>query len=200
MTIKDLAAEIGVSHQAVYKRLGAHGIKLEKLKDRKTGQLTEEGKCIILQLYSAQTSPDEESTAPLPTDQSVPGNEDHGHEETDLPAVKEEAEQLHSQIEKLKKQIALLNDEVESLKSNSDWLRKEAGRLRNQVETMQAREKALIDERDFLRISLERSQQLQALTASKIPAPPPALPAGSMGSKIRNFFNRISLRKKQDQQ
>ena len=129
----------------------------------------------------------------------MPGNEDHGHEETDLPAVKEEAEQLHSQIEKLKKQIALLNDEVESLKSNSDWLRKEAGRLRNQVETMQAREKALIDERDFLRISLERSQQLQALTASKIPAPPPALPAGSMGSKIRNFFNRISPRKKQDQ-
>ena len=54
----------------------------------------------------------------------------------------------------------------------------EVEKLRNQVATLEEKEKALTEERDFLRLSLERSQQLQAITAAKIPNPPPALPAG----------------------
>ena len=146
MTIKDIAAAAGLSHQAVYKRLKGRGVKLESIKDKATGELTEEGERLVREIFSLQDEPGE--AAPPP------------------PAAEEKAApvEVESEVERLRNQVAELSAEVE--------------KLRNQVATLEDKEKALTDERDFLRLSLERSQQLQAITAQKIPNPPPALTAG----------------------
>ena len=47
----------------------------------------------------------------------------------------------------------------------------EVEKLRNQVATLE-------NERDFLRVTLEREQQLHGITLTKIPTPPTALPEG----------------------
>ena len=164
MTIKDIAAAAGLSHQAIYKRLKARGVKLESIKIKGTGELTEEGEALIKELFSIKDQ--QEEAAPPP------------------PAAEEKAApaEVESEVEKLRNQVAGLNLEVE--------------KLRNQVENMEQREKALTEERDFLRLSLERSQQLQAITAQKIPNPPPALPAGGDQQQRRGLFGWIRRRDK----
>lgn len=56
MTIKELAKELGRSHQAVYKKLGNAGIDLNTLKNPTTGELTTEGKKIVRELYSSKAT------------------------------------------------------------------------------------------------------------------------------------------------
>lgn len=52
MTIKELSTKLKVSPQAIYKRLRAAGISVEGLKDKETGELTEEGKAAVMALFS----------------------------------------------------------------------------------------------------------------------------------------------------
>lgn len=51
MTIKELAQELGRSHQAVYKKVSKAGISLETLKRNGTSHLTEDGERIIRGLF-----------------------------------------------------------------------------------------------------------------------------------------------------
>ena len=139
MTIKEVAERTGLSHQAIYKKLKARGLSVSDLKDKATGQLSEEGERVIAELFSIQAEEPRE-----------------GDQEPEAPSVESEVAKLRNQVEKL-------TTEVE--------------KLRNQVETLEDKNKAITDERDYLRLALERSQQLQAITASKIPNPPPLLPA-----------------------
>ena len=161
MTIKEIAAAAGVSHQAIYKRLKARGVRLETLKDKTTGALTAEGEALIREMLNLKDQ--EETAAPPP------------------PAAEEKA--APAEVEKeLRNQVERLNLEVE--------------RLRNQVAALEEKEKALTDERDFLRLSLERSQQLQAITAQKIPNPPPALAAGVEQEPRRGLFGWLRRKDK----
>lgn len=65
MTIKDVAARTGLSHQAIYKRLKANGLSVSDLKDKASGQLTEEGERILAEMFSIQA---EESAPEEPTE------------------------------------------------------------------------------------------------------------------------------------
>ena len=165
MTIKDVAARAGLSHQAIYKKIKARGVSLESIKIKGTGELTAEGEALMRELFNLQDQEEREAPPPVAAEP-----------ETAPPG---EVERLRNQVEKLNAQVAELNNEVE--------------KLRNQVATGEAREKALADERDFLRVSLERSQQLQAITAAKIPNPPPALPSGDQQPErgLRAWWRRI---------
>lgn len=145
MTIKDVAAKTGLSHQAIYKRLKARGFSVSDLKDKATGQLTEEGERVLVELFSIQA--EEEPTV-----------DDDSSQASTEPTVEVETE-----VEKLRNRVDELTTEVE--------------KLRNHVETLEATNTVLVGERDYLRLALERSQQLQMVTASKIPNPPPLLPA-----------------------
>lgn len=64
----------------------------------------------------------------------------------------------------------------------------EVEKLRNQVETLEGQVKTLTDERDFLRVTLEHSQQLQAATLAKVPSAP-ALPPPRGG--LRGWWARL---------
>ena len=124
MTIRDIAQQTGLTHQAVYKRLKANGVTLDTLKDKQTGQFTPEGEAVIRDLFAlANTANATDAT----------------------------------EVARLTTQVAELTTEVE--------------KLRNQVATLE-------NERDFLRVTLEREQQLHGITLTKIPTPPTALPEG----------------------
>ena len=124
MTIKEVAQRTGLTHQAIYKRLKAHGVKLETLKDKATGHFTPEGEAVIMELFA-------------------------------IDAPEKPAEKADS-------------TEVE--------------KLRNQVATVES-------ERDYLRGALEREQQLQAMTLTKLP---PALPpSDEEKQRRRTWWDRI---------
>lgn len=54
MTIREVAQQAGLSHQAVYKKIKARGYQLDALRDKETGQLTEEGEAVIKELFPAK--------------------------------------------------------------------------------------------------------------------------------------------------
>lgn len=54
MTIKDFAKLRGVSCQSVYQKLKKAGLDVSTLKDRETGQLTEDGQAQLENLYSSE--------------------------------------------------------------------------------------------------------------------------------------------------
>lgn len=70
-------------------------------------------------------------------------------------------------------------DELERLTTEVDRLTRRVDELTTALTTAEARALALQDERDYLRGALDKAQQLQALTASKLPNPPPVLTDGS---------------------
>ena len=77
---------------------------------------------------------------------------------------------------------------------DSTQLEAEVAELRNQVANLQGQVDALIGERDFLRATLERCQQLQAVTLAKLPTPPPALTDGEDRKRL-SFWQRLTRRK-----
>ena len=159
MTVKDFAALAGVSHQAIYKKLKGRGVSLDAIKDKETGQLTQEGETLLREIYSLSGQQESSEEAASETTEAAPPAEEQAGK-------------------KLRNQVAELEKEVE--------------RLRNQVATLEEKEKALTEERNFLRMSLERSQQLQALTASKIPNLAPGLPAGGdQAHGLRGWWQRL---------
>ena len=139
MTIKEVAQQTGLSHQAIYKRLKSRGIKLDEIRDKTTGLISPEGEILIAELFPVTSSnPPEEKKA------------------------------VSTEVEKLRNQVAELTTEVE--------------KLRNQVATLE-------NERDFLRVTLEREQQLNGIALSKLP---PALPpAEEERGKLRSWWDRV---------
>lgn len=92
MTIREVAQLTGLSHQAIYKRLKAHGVKLETLKDKATGQFTPEGEAAILELFNLD-KPVEKEVA------------------TDVEKLRNRITELENEVEKLRNQVATLEDE-----------------------------------------------------------------------------------------
>ena len=80
-----------------------------------------------------------------------------------------------------------VDNQVEKLKA-------EVERLKNEVEKLSTELSTIKEDRDFLRITLEREQHLQALTISKLPAPPLALPSGEKKG-LRGWFARWRRKK-----
>ena len=60
MTLKEYAASIGVSVQAVYKRLKANGLNLDALRDKETGHLTDEGLKEVEKLFNLDSTKSED--------------------------------------------------------------------------------------------------------------------------------------------
>ena len=102
MTIKEVAQITGLSHQAIYKKIKSHGLKVETLKDKKTGVFTEEGEKQIRELFSIDNSCQ-------PVDKRV--------EKVDN-ELSTEVEKLRTQVEALEKQITALTEERDFLRTS----------------------------------------------------------------------------------
>jgi hypothetical protein len=165
MTIKEIAARTGLSQQAIYKRIKGHGIRIADLRDGKGG-LTAEGEELLAELFNLDLPPRDpkpEETAP-----ENPAQENQGDHQEQQESHEEPHDHQGNQGDQ---------DQQEQPKEAGSDL--EVALLRERIASLEAKVSALTEERDFLRVSLERSQQLQALTAAKIPNPPPAITDGS---------------------
>lgn len=143
MTIKELAQELGVSHQAVYKKLTKNGIKLDALKNPRTGEITPDGEKTIRGLFAPQQET-EASTTKAESQVS-----------TGSPDVASEVET----------KLQELNNEVESL-------RHDLTDARHRAELAEMRATAAEGERDFLRAQLDNAIKANALASMKRLAPP----------------------------
>ena len=101
MTVKEYAKSIGLSPQAVYKKLNRSGIELKTLKDSNTGHLTQSGIAILDGIF--QPVVNQESTETQPVDNQV----------TEL---KVRLKVQEKQIEMLETQVAMLTDERDNLR------------------------------------------------------------------------------------
>lgn len=108
MTIKEVAEQTGLSHQAIYKRLKARSIKLDDIRDKATGQLTPDGEAVIAELFPVTSS-------------STP----------------EEKKVVDNQVEELRNQVAELTTEVEKLRNQVATLENERDFLRTTLEREQ---------------------------------------------------------------
>lgn len=119
MTIKELADRLGVSSQSVYKRLKNHGVKLETLKDKATGEITAEGLQVVarvfnLDLTSEQTQPETATETETRVESPV---------DSEVERLKKEVERLTTEVEKLNNLNSTMVEKVESLESERDYLR-----------------------------------------------------------------------------
>lgn len=132
MTIKDVAQKTKLTNAAIYKRIKAKGVKLDAIKDKKTGHFTADGERLIIELFHLD----------------------------DVAEMGAETPQMDvdNQVEKLTTRVAELTTEVEKLTTKVELL---------------------TSERDNLRATLEREQQLHAMTLTKL------LPSGDQGEKGR---------------
>lgn len=171
MTIKEFAAQIGISDKAIYKRLKREGIELSSLKTKGSSALSPDGLRRLDELYSLQV--------PERSEDEVGENAVPGEVESAVESSTSEGENSTGEVE----------NKVESSTG-------EVERLKTEIKRLEELNKALTDERDFLRgsleraqISLDRAQQLQAMATAKIPTPK-ALPAGGEEHGVRAWFRR----------
>lgn len=118
MTIKEVAEKTGLSHQAIYKRLKNHGVKLDSIRDKATGQITLDGEAIISELFPACAGPSDTL-------------------EKEKPAEKPVETQVENEVEKLRNQVAELTTEVEKLRNQVATLENERDFLRTTLEREQ---------------------------------------------------------------
>jgi len=160
MTIKEFAAQIGVSDKAIYKRLKREGIELSSLKTKGSSALSPEGEARLRELYSLQAP---EAIEAEPENQGEPGEV-----ESPVESSTSEGENSTGEVERLKAEIKRLEELNKVLTDERDF-------LRGSLERAQ--------------VSLDRAQQLQAMATAKIPTPR-ALPAGGDERGVRAWFRR----------
>lgn len=96
MTIKEVAQQAGISHQALYKKIKSRGIKLDDLKDPVNGQLSERGEQIVRDIIAGKT---------------------------DATKVETEVENSSSEIEKLRNKVEQLEAINSQLIQERDFLK-----------------------------------------------------------------------------
>ena len=119
MTIKELADRLGVSSQSVYKRLKNHGVKLETLKDKATGEITAEGLQVVARVFnmdltSEQTQPETAAETETRVESPV---------DSEVERLKKEVERLTTEVEKLNNLNSTMVEKVQTLESERDYLR-----------------------------------------------------------------------------
>ena len=130
MTVKELAQQTGLSQQAIYKRLKSHGMRLESLKDKATGQFTAEGLQAVTELFQLDITGDKPShTEPLQSAAQAEKAVD-----SEVERLKKEVERLTTEVEKLNNQNSTMVEKVETLESERDYLRQAL----QQAQTLQA--------------------------------------------------------------
>ena len=105
MTIKEISAKTGLSHQAIYKRIKAHGFKLETLKDKATGQFTTDGEKVITELFQLDATAAEDH------------QETEKADSTEVEKLRNQVAELSTEVEKLRNQVATITDERDFLRT-----------------------------------------------------------------------------------
>ena len=130
MKIRDVANRAGVSHQAIYKRLKARGIRPESLTNKETGELTAEGVALMLELYP-QVKDEQPATGPAQPTQ---------------PAAA--VDTLRGEVERLRAALSNAEERIVALTEERDFLRgalthsQEMEALRARIDVLEAGQRA----------------------------------------------------------
>lgn len=117
MTVREVAAELGVSVPTLYRRLKAEGIDVKGLRDGDTGALTAEGASIIAALFSG--SGDDKAVRDIIGGASQSVAHDTACDDT---ALQVEAAVLRVRLEAAEAEAVRLRAEVDSLRAERDRL------------------------------------------------------------------------------
>jgi len=117
MTVREVAAELGVSVPTLYRRLKAEGIDIKGLRDGDTGALTTEGASIIAALFSG--SGDDKAVRDIIGGASQSVAHDTACNDT---ALAVEAAVLRVKLEAAEAEAGRLRAEVDGLKAERDRL------------------------------------------------------------------------------
>lgn len=121
MTIKELADRLGVSSQSVYKRLKNHGVKLDTLRNKATGEITADGLQVVARVFDLDLS----GETPPPETTTKPETEVEKPVKSEVEKLKIEVERLKSEVEKLTTLNSTMVEKVEMLASERDTLKQE---------------------------------------------------------------------------
>jgi hypothetical protein len=110
MTIKEFAAEKGITTQSVYKRLQSRNISVCQVTDRSTKEITGEGSAILYQLFQPK-----QPTNPVNPDAVATGEKVANMDNTRLKTLEEENQRLSRDLEIAKLKIEYLQRENELL-------------------------------------------------------------------------------------
>ena len=113
MTVKDVARRTGLTTAAIYKRIKAHGITLDAIKDKKTGHFTPEGERMIVDLFEIAEEAPETAEKAQETQVDNPLT-------TEVEKLKTENARLTTEVENLTKQVADLTGERDFLRRTLD--------------------------------------------------------------------------------
>ena len=130
MKIRDVATMAGVSHQAVYKRLKARGLRPESITDKGTGELTAEGLAIMFEMYPQTKDTQPATASPQP------------------PTGSETVETLRSEVQRLSNALSNAEARIVALTEERDFLRgalthsQEMEALRARIDVLEASQRA----------------------------------------------------------
>ena len=133
MKVKEFATQAGITHQAIYKRLKKRGISLESLTDKETGELTEEGLSLLIELYP-QGKDEKNSTDSTPVAQPLATSDE-------VARLNEELHRLRNQLRNSEEKVAALTDERDYLRKLLDHSQEMEG-LRARLDVLEAGQKA----------------------------------------------------------
>lgn len=105
MTIKEYAAKIGVSPQAVYQRVKKNKIKIDTLTERGSGELTGEGIVILDKLFD----PENRQTKP-PKDELIE-------------ALEKQIAELRAEVASKSERVKSLEEQTASLKEDKEYFK-----------------------------------------------------------------------------
>ena len=109
MTVREVAQRTGLTNAAIYKRLKSKGVKLEAVKDKKTGHFTPDGERLIIELFNLENAPESpKKPQETPVDNLV--------------------EKLTTRVNELTTEVEKLTTRVELLTSERDNLRETLAR------------------------------------------------------------------------
>lgn len=117
MTVRDVIQRTGLSGAAVYKKIKAHGLRLDTMKDKATGHFTPDAEKRIIELFNLDKT----------EDQNQENNVDNRVENVDK-KLSTEVEKLTTEVERLKVEVDRLHIQVETLENERDFLRQSLDR------------------------------------------------------------------------
>ena len=122
LTVRDVIQKTGLSASAVYKKIKAHGMSMESVKDQKTGHFTPEAEKQIAELFNLDKNEDDGNKNQVDNQN---GKVDNQAEKVD--------EKLTIEVERLRIRIEALENQIEQLTGERDYLRQALAATLNKV-------------------------------------------------------------------
>lgn len=120
MTIKQYAAKIRISPQAVYQRLKKNKVRIESLTEKGTGEITGEGMIILDKLFD----PENRQIKPIKDER--------------IEALEDQIAQLRAQVSSKDERVKSLEAEAAALREDKEYFKQALDKAQNNLSSIKA--------------------------------------------------------------